>query len=197
LIRTVLSQHTADANSSRAFAALRRRFPRWSDVERAPAAAVVEAIRSAGLANVKAARLHEILLAVRARYGRLTLAPLQRLDDEVAMAALRTLPGVGPKTAACVLLFGLGRDVFPVDTHVHRLCRRLGFVPPGASAGRAQEIMASLVPRGRALEMHVNLIRHGRRICHARQPRCRECALAKGCPFHVRSGAGAMGGGGA
>ena len=186
LIRTVLSQHTSDANSGRAFAALRRRFPRWTNVESSALADVASAIRSAGLANTKALRIRSILAEIRSRYGRLTLSPLRRMDDADALRSLRSLPGVGPKTAACVLLFSLGRDVFPVDTHVHRVCRRLGFVPESSSAARAQDMLSAWIPRGRALEIHINLIRHGRRVCRARNPRCGECALAKVCPQRRR-----------
>ncbi len=187
LVETVLSQHTSDINSSRAFASLRRRFPRWESVESSPLAEVVNAIRSAGLANTKAPRIRAILAALRARHGRPTLAPLRRMDDAAAMEHLRSLPGVGPKTAACVLLFSLRRDVFPVDTHVHRLCRRLGFVPPSASAETTQTLMADLVPRGRALDLHINLIRHGRRICQSAHPRCPACILARQCPSAGRT----------
>jgi endonuclease-3 len=182
LVETVLSQHTSDVNSGRAFASLRRRFCRWEEVECAPLAGVVDAIRTAGLANTKAPRIRAILAELRARHGRPTLAPLRRMDDAAAMEHLRSLPGVGPKTAACVLMFSLRRDVFPVDTHVHRLCRRLGFVPPSASAEKTQTLMAGLVPRGRAMEFHINLIRHGRRVCQAIRPRCAACVLARLCP---------------
>lgn len=191
LVETVLSQHTSDVNSGRAFASLRRRFPRWELVECAPLAAVVEAIRSAGLANTKAPRIRAILAELRARHGRPTLASLRRMDDAAALDYLRSLPGVGPKTAACVLLFSLRRDVFPVDTHVHRLCRRLGFVPPSASAETTQTLMAGLVPRGRALDLHINLIRHGRRVCLALRPRCAACVLARQCPSAGREESGA------
>ena len=182
LVETVLSQHTSDTNSGRAFARLRQRFRRWDAVERAPLAAVVETIRCAGLANTKAPRIRAILRELRHRHGRATLAPVRRMDDAAAMDHLRSLPGVGPKTAACVLLFSLRRDVFPVDTHIHRLCRRLGFVPPTASAETTQARMGPFVPAGRSLEFHINLIRHGRRICGALHPRCAACVLARQCP---------------
>lgn len=182
LVETVLSQHTSDVNSGRAFASLRRRFRRWEAVERAPLAEVLDAIRSAGLANTKAPRIRAILAELRERHGRPTLAPLRAMDDAAAMEHLRSLPGVGPKTAACVLMFSLRRDVFPVDTHIHRLGRRLGFVPPSASAEKTQALMAGLVPRGRAMEFHINLIRHGRRVCIAARPRCAACILARLCP---------------
>lgn len=186
LIRTVLSQHTSGLNCGRAFASLRSHFRTWDAVERAPVRDIAAAIRSAGLSRTKAPRIRGILREIRARYGRLTLAPLRRMDDAAAMEALRTLSGVGPKTAACVLLFSLGRDVFPVDTHVHRICRRLGFVSDAASAERAQALMALRIPPGRALEFHINLIRHGRRICRAKRPNCGECVLAAGCPSEIR-----------
>lgn len=187
LVATVLSQHTSDINSGRAFDELKRRFPTWRLAAAAPVPALAAAIRSAGLANVKAPRILAILRRVNEDFGRPTLAPLARMDDAEAMAYLQTLPGVGPKTAACVLLFSLGRDVFPVDTHIHRLARRLGLVPPKAGAARTQDLMAGLVPRGRALALHVNLIRHGRRICTALTPVCAACLLARECPSAGRA----------
>lgn len=187
LVATVLSQHTSDANSGRAFDELKRRFPTWSRAAAAPLPALVAAIRSAGLANVKAPRIRGILREVRRRFGKPTLAPLARMSDAEAMACLQAMPGVGPKTAACVLLFSLGREVFPVDTHIHRLARRLGVVPPRTNAARTQESMAGLVPRGRALALHVNLIRHGRRICTALSPVCSACLLARECPSAGRA----------
>jgi endonuclease-3 len=186
LIRTVLSQHTSDVNCDRAFASLRRHFRTWESVERAPVRDIAAAIRSAGLSQTKAPRIRGILREIRARHGRLTLVSLRRMDDAAATEALRTLSGVGPKTAACVLLFSLGRDVFPVDTHVHRICRRLGFVPDSASAERAQALMAPRIPPGRALEFHINLIRHGRRVCRAQRPNCGDCVLADSCPSEFR-----------
>ena len=187
LIETVLSQHTTDRNSSRAFAELRRRFPRWETAASAPEAAIAAAIRSAGLARTKAPRIRLILRRVREDSGRFSLAGLARMDNAEAMAYLQSLPGVGPKTAACTLLFSLRREVFPVDTHIHRLARRLGLVPPSAGAAKTQELMAPLVPRGRALALHVNLIRHGRRICTAAAPRCTACLLARDCPSAGRA----------
>ncbi len=182
LIGTVLSQHTTDHTSHRAFHELRRQFPRWADAAHAPLDAIAAAIRESGLARVKAARIRGILRALARRFGRPTLAPLRRMPGERAMEMLTSLPGVGPKTAACVLLFGFGRDVCPVDTHVHRLARRLGWVRRTASAAAAQEWIAAHAPRGRAGELHLNLIRHGREVCRAARPRCAQCPLARMCP---------------
>jgi endonuclease III len=181
LIETILSQNTTDTNSGRAFRELRRQFPCWDDVLAAPTAEVARAIRSAGLANTKAPRIQTILRRIRNERGRLSLAHLRRMKDAEAMDWLLSLSGVGPKTAACVLLFGMGRDVFPVDTHIHRICRRLGIVSHFTSAEKTQEQMAGAIPRGRALALHINLIRHGRRVCGAQRPRCGGCVLAAMC----------------
>lgn len=181
LVETILSQNTTDANSSRAFRALRRRFPRWSDVLAAPTGGLVAAIRCAGLANTKAPRIKTILARLQEEHGRLSLRHMGTMSNAAAMEYLLSLPGVGPKTAACTLLFGMGRDVFPVDTHIHRLCRRLGIVSRFASAERTQDEMAALVSKGRALSLHVNLIRHGRSICKAQRPQCSGCVLVEMC----------------
>ncbi len=181
LVGTILPQNTTDVNSSRAFRALRQRFRRWHDVAAAHGEAVAEAIRSAGLANTKAPRIQAILRQIKAERGRPSLAHLRRMNDSAAMDYLLSLRGVGPKTAACVLLFGMGRDVFPVDTHIHRLCRRLGIVSHFTGAGRTQQEMARMVPQDRALALHINLIRHGRQVCRARRPRCDVCVLAATC----------------
>jgi endonuclease III len=188
LVETILSQNTTDTNSSRAFRELRRRFPRWDDVLAARATEIGQAICPAGLANTKAPRIQAILRRIQTGHGRFSLAHLRRMTDAAAMDYLLALPGVGPKTAACVLLFGLGRDVFPVDTHIHRLCRRLGMVSHFTSAEKTQEQMAGAIPRGRALALHINLIRHGRRICRAQRPRCAGCGIAAMCPSARGSG---------
>lgn len=194
LVCTILSQNTTDTNSSRAFRSLRARFPRWNGVLAAPVKEIAAAIHSAGLSNTKAPRIQAILARIQRERGRLSLAHLRRMGDAEATAYLLSLPGVGPKTAACVLMFGLGREVFPVDTHVHRLCRRLDLAPGSRSPEETQERMAALVPQGRALSLHINLIRHGRAVCNAQSPRCPGCALAALCPWpgkrSARCGAG-------
>ncbi|MGZ5306963.1 MAG: endonuclease III domain-containing protein, partial [Actinomycetota bacterium] len=182
LILTVLSQHTSDLNAGRAFDLLRAAFPTWDDVVRAPSVAVVDAIRSGGLANTKAPRIQAILRAVNEREGRYGLARLRSASDEEARVYLMSLPGVGPKTAAVVLSFALGRDAIPVDTHVHRVSKRLGLVPTTASAERADRLLHELVPDGLRTQLHVALIRLGREICKASIPRCRECPLKDLCP---------------
>jgi endonuclease-3 len=181
LIGTVLSQHTSDVNSGRAFRSLRRRFRTWEEVRHAPVDEVADAIRPGGLADVKAPRIQAILAEVEAREGAVDLARLEELGDAEADAYLRSLPGVGPKTAACVLLFAMGRPAFPVDTHVHRVATRLGLVPATATAEAAHTLLAPRVPREIRYEFHVQLIRHGREICRPRRPRCTDCVLFDLC----------------
>jgi endonuclease-3 len=186
LILTVLSQHTSDVNAERAFEALRSTFPSWEDVIGSPTRSVADAIRSGGLADTKAPRIQAILEEVEERRGAFDLSYLAELTDEEARAELVSLPGVGPKTAAVVLSFALGRDAMPVDTHVHRVTRRLGLVPPKTSAERADRILHDLVPEGLRTQMHVALIRLGREICKAPTPRCGICPLKDICPTAPR-----------
>ncbi len=186
LILTVLSQHTSDLNAERAFAQLRAAFPAWEQVAEATTSDVADAIRSGGLADSKAPRIQAILLEVRDREGGFDLSSLQATSDADARAYLTSLPGVGPKTAAVVLSFALGRDAIPVDTHVHRVSKRLGLVPPNVSAERADRLLHDLVPDGLRTPMHVALIRLGREICKAPTPRCRQCPLKDLCPTAPR-----------
>ena len=169
LVLTVLSQHTSDLNAGRAFSDLRAAFPTWARVVEAPATEVADAIRSGGLANTKAPRIQAILHEVHRREGAFDLSGLRLLSDAEARAYLTSLPGIGPKTAAVVLSFALGRDTIPVDTHVHRTARRLELVPPKASAERADRLLHDLVPDGLRTPLHVGLIRLGRES--ARHPR--------------------------
>lgn len=183
LILTVLSQHTSDLNAERAFRDLRATFPRgWAHVVDAPTEAVADAIRSGGLANSKAPRIQGILREIREREGAFDLGGLSDRSDAEARAYLMSLPGIGPKTASVVLSFALGRDALPVDTHVHRVSRRLGLIPSKVSAERADRILHELVPDGLRTPLHVGLIRLGREICKAPRPRCRECPLNDLCP---------------
>lgn len=187
LVLTVLSQHTSDLNAERSFASLRAAFPTWEEVVRAPSRRVADAIRSGGLADTKAPRLQAILREVHERRGAFDLSYLRELPDEEARAELVSLPGVGPKTAAVVLSFSLDRDAMPVDTHVHRVTRRLGWIPPTASAERADRILHELIPEGMRTELHVALISLGREVCRAPIPRCRQCPLSDICPTAPRS----------
>jgi endonuclease-3 len=185
LVFTVLSQNTADVNTERTFAALKARFPVWSAARDAPVDDIEAAIALGGLAHTKAPRIKRILEAISAGAGEPDLGVLDGLSDADAQACLTGLPGVGPKTAACVLLFSLGRPVMPVDTHVHRVARRLGVIDAKVSAEQAHPLLTELAGPQDAAQIyavHVDLVRHGRRICHARRPACGECPLAGLCP---------------
>jgi endonuclease-3 len=182
LVLTVLSQHTSDRNADGAFRRLRTRFPRWDAVVAAPTTEVADAIRSGGLANTKAPRIQAILREVFEREGRYDLGSLRRLPDDRVRAYLSGLPGVGPKTAAVVMAFSLGRPALPVDTHVHRVTARLGLVPSRMGAGQAHRVLEELVPPELRIALHVGWIRLGREICTAGRPRCKVCPLADLCP---------------
>jgi endonuclease III len=191
LILTVLSQSTNDRNRDVAYLRLRERLPTWEAVRDAPLVVVEEAIRPGGISKVKSARIQAILRAIAAaepEIGQpgppheLSLDWLARAPIDQARDYLVALPGVGRKTAACVLLFAFGLRDVPVDTHVSRVGTRLGLLSPGAPFARLHDQMLALTPRGEELELHVNLLRHGRRTCHARAPACDRCALARMCP---------------
>lgn len=191
LIGTILSQHTSDINSERAYKQLVETFATWEEVRDAPTYKVAEAILSGGLANIKARRiqdvLHELTEMQAERGDTRTLAhaldALPHMQPEEAWRSLRKLPGVGPKTAACVLMFNLNMPVMPVDTHVHRVSQRLGLIGPKVNADQAHEVFARAVPPGWVYPLHVNLIRHGRQICHAQQPACQACPLYSECAY--------------
>ena len=185
LILTVLSQSTNDRNRDVAFLRLRARFGSWSDVRDAPLEDVEAAIRPGGISKVKSERIQGIL---RALGDPPSLDHLGDLGVEAAREELCALPGVGRKTAACVLLFSFGMPDVPVDTHVSRVGTRLGLFRPGAPFPELHDDMLALTPRGQELEFHVNLLRHGRRTCHAQRPECPECALYRMCPWPRSSG---------
>ena len=190
LILTVLSQSTNDRNRDVAYLALRERFPLWEDVRDAPVDEIEEAIRPGGISKVKSARIKSILLAITgtAPAGELSLDWLAELSVSEAQAYLTSLPGVGRKTAACVLLFALGMRDVPVDTHVSRVGTRLGLFRPGAPFEEMHDEMLAVTPPGEELEFHLNLLRHGRRTCHARRPDCAGCALQRMCPSAFKVG---------
>ena len=182
LVLTVLSQNTSDVNRDRAYASLTKRFRSWDEVLDADTLEVADAIRPGGLANTKAPRIQAILRAIEERAGKIDLSHLHRMSDQEVREELLSLPGVGPKTAACVLAFSMERPVIPVDTHVHRVAQRLGWLPPKTSAERAHEVLERLVPPELRVSMHVGLIRLGRQICKPGRPRCEECPLQRMCP---------------
>jgi endonuclease III len=184
LVYTVLSQNTSDVNTDRTFAALKERFPEWSQARDAAVEDIERAIAMGGLARTKAPRIKKILAAISERTGEPDLSELASMTDPQAGAYLTSMQGIGPKTAACVLLFALERPVMPVDTHVHRVALRLGILDTGVTAERAHPILTELAGPDAAdiYATHVDFVRHGRRICHARRPECGVCPLARLCP---------------
>ena len=185
LVATILSQHTSDINSERAYRQLRATFATWEQVRDAPVDDVVEAIRSGGLAQQKAQRIQQILrlLTERLDSAPLTLDVLTDMPLADALRWLRELPGVGPKTAACVMLFSLGKPAFPVDTHVWRVTKRIGLLGPRETAEQAHETLQALIPPEWRHTMHINLIQHGRQICYARNPACFRCPISSECRY--------------
>ena len=187
LIETILSQNTNDQNRDRAFRRLKSRFPRWEDVLKGKTGSIISAIRPGGLAEQKARRIHEILRWIKEREGRLSLFFLKKMDDEEIKKMMGSLKGIGPKTLHCLLLFGLGKEAFPVDTHVLRIGKRLGFIPKQMGAEKAHQWMVPLVPKGKSLSLHLNLIRFGRSVCKAKNPLCDACFISNRCLYLSRS----------
>jgi len=183
LIETILSQNTNDQNRDRAYQRLKTRFPRWEDVLRARTKTIVSAIRHGGLAEQKARHIREILHWIKKQEGKLSLSFLRKMDSEEIKKTIGPLKGVGPKTLHCLLLFGLRREAFPVDTHILRIGKRLGFIPERMDAEKAHEWMSGLIPKKKSLSLHLNLIRFGRSVCKARNPLCNVCFLSGECLF--------------
>jgi len=185
LIGTILSQNTSDINSSRALASLRKQFPTWEEVRDADVHDVALAIRSGGLANIKAPRIQGVLESVSDRHPDMDLRFLADMPLDEAMSWLTALDGIGPKTAACVLLFSLGRPAMPVDTHVGRVMTRLGVVPERTSTATKQRILETLIGPDpyRVYAVHVETISHGRQICTSQRPRCPICPLREHCDY--------------
>ncbi|RLG20152.1 endonuclease III [Candidatus Micrarchaeota archaeon] len=182
MIMTVLSQNTSDVNSHRAFSNLRKEFRSWNSVANAPKAKIASAIRIGGLANVKAKRIRDLLRQILKIRGNLNLAFLASMNLREAEAWLRSLPGVGPKTAAIVLCFCFNKPAMPVDTHIFRVSKRLGLLDEKTGYEAAHEKMESIIPAEDIFSLHVNLISLGRRICKPRKPKCGECPLNSLCP---------------
>lgn len=187
LINTILSQQTTSANRQQAFDRLRERFPDWEAVMNAPLDEVREAIRPAGLANQKAPRIQNALRYIQRERGELNLDFLADLPVEEARAWLTEIKGVGPKTAAILLLFTFHLPAFPVDTHVHRITKRLGLIGPKTSAAQAHKLLEEIVPEEDYYPFHINLIQHGREVCQARTPKCHICPLQACCTYYQRN----------
>jgi endonuclease-3 len=182
VIGVILSQNTTDRNSAAAFGNLKAAFPVWELVRKAPVSAVEDAIRTGGLAATKARRIKKLIDQIYEEHGQISLEHLRSLSSAEITEVLSKYEGVGPKTISCVLLFTLGRQDFPVDTHVHRLCQRFGWTPAKASREDTYRYMNVRVPDDIKYELHVNMVRHGRTVCKSAVPLCKACPLAKRCP---------------
>ena len=183
LVETILSQNTSDSNSGRAFASLKASFGTWEDVASAPAEHIARGIRCGGLSQIKAVRIKQVLGQIEKEQGRISLDSLKSRTTAEAADYLMRLPGVGRKTASCVLLFALGKPSLPVDTHVFRVAKRLGLIDSSTSVEKAPGVLQEQIPSSKVYQFHIHMIEHGRRVCRARQPRCHECALGRLCPI--------------
>jgi endonuclease-3 len=184
LVSTILSQNTSDVNRDKAFYALKDRYADWESVMHSPTEEVRDTIRPAGLANQKAPRIQEALNRIDEERGELSLDFLNDMSEEEALEWLTSLHGVGRKTASIVLLFSFGRPAFPVDTHVHRISGRLGLIGPKVTADKAHQILENMGDPDTYYAMHLNLIRHGREVCTARNPKCDQCPLNENCDYY-------------
>lgn len=186
LVETILSQNTTDKNSGRAFRNLKREYPKWELMLGEDPKRVAEIIRSGGLAGIKAARILDALEFIKRERGALNLDFLRGMDPDEAESWLGQMKGVGPKTRSIVLLFALGMPAFPVDTHIHRVTKRLGLIGPKTTRERAQSELAGLVPREEFYNFHINIIEHGRAVCQARKPKCSICKVSHICDYYRR-----------
>jgi len=187
LVLTILSQNTNDVNRDRAMGRLTARFPTWEDVAGASAESIEAAIRVGGLGRQKAGRIKEALKWMKDTFGEYSLESLKDMGTADAYEMLTSLKGVGPKTASIVLLFGFGRPAFPVDTHIRRVSTRLGLLPEGVSYNDAHRILGNIFEAEDYYPIHINLIKHGRRVCKWRKPLCGECFLSRLCPWPARN----------
>ncbi|MCA1816204.1 MAG: endonuclease III [Acidobacteria bacterium] len=183
LVSTVLSQATSDVNSHRTFAELKRRFPTWDDALAARETSIAAAIKSGGLARQKAKVIKNLLREIKETRGSPDLSFVKEMPGAEAVHYLSRFRGVGPKTSACTLLFACGKEVFPLDTHIFRVLRRIGLLPQKCSDARAHELMNRVVPAGKFYSFHVNLIRHGRKVCRPREPLCERCPVVEYCDY--------------
>ena len=184
LVSTILSQNTSDGNRDKGFYALKERYPDWESVMDAPVDDIRDTIRPAGLANQKAPRIQNALRVVEAESGRMDLDFLEEMTLEEAIQWLVAIKGVGRKTASIILLFAYGRPAFPVDTHVHRVTGRLGLIGPKVTADKAHKILENMGDPHTYYAFHLNLIRHGRQVCVARNPKCLQCPLTDHCNYY-------------
>jgi endonuclease-3 len=182
LIGTILSQNTSDANSGRAFASLKTTFDSWEAVASAPTERIARVIKCGGLSQIKATRIKQVLGQIEREQGRVTLDFLKSKTMLEAEDYLMRLPGVGHKTASCVLLFSLGKPSLPVDTHIFRVAKRLALIDSKATIEKAPGLLQKQIPPSKAYQFHVHMIEHGRRICRARRPSCNNCILSRICP---------------
>lgn len=186
LVRTVLSQNTTDKNSLRAFAVLNNNFKSWEGLLKSDTRHIAGLIRHAGLANIKAKRIKEVLAEIKRREGFISLSRLAGIDIDTALEYLKSLKGIGPKTAACVLLFSFGKPVMPVDTHIFRVTRRLGMIGGKVDIKEAHGILSRVVPAVLIYEFHLGIIEHGRKTCKAQNPACGICVLYDLCAFKLK-----------
>jgi endonuclease III len=187
LVQTILSQNTSDVNSLRAFGKLKSTYPDYDSILDAPEVEVADVIRAGGLADIKARRIKEALGAIKRDRGAVNLKFLRGMSLDDATRYLMALPGVGPKTTAVVLLFAFGFPTMPVDTHVYRVSQRLGLVPEKVSIVEAQRVLEKCTPPDKYFSLHLNLIRHGRRVCRARGPMHERCALRDVCDCYIQA----------
>jgi len=183
LIRTILSQNTNDLNRDRAFNSMMERFKNWEGVLKADPHRIASAIKIGGLSNTKSKRIKQILRSIKQEQGAIELDFLRELEPDQVEQKLLSYPGVGLKTVRCVQLFALSQPVFPVDTHIFRVTKRLGLILEKSSPEQAHATLGKMVPRRKMYSFHINLIRHGRALCRARNPKCPECPLLKTCPW--------------
>ena len=183
LINIILSQATSDANSHRTFRNLKAKFKDWEAVLAADETEIADAIRLGGLANQKARVIKEILRQIKGKHGKLSLKFVEKMPDETARDFLTEFRGVGPKTVACTLLFASHKEVFPLDTHIFRILKRMGILPEKTTDAKAHRLLDELVPSGKFYSLHVNLIRLGKQICRPREPLCEECPLIEYCDY--------------
>jgi len=184
LVETILSQNTTDKNSARAFSNLKKTFPRWELVLKADLRSIQKVIRSGGLLRIKAKRIKHVLGEIKRRRGKLTLDFLKEMPADEAMEFLRSIEGIGPKTAAVLLLFRFNKSVMPLDTHNLRVTKRLGIIPQKMSPEKAHRFMNKLVPDDEKKSLHINFIIHGRKICKAQKPKCGVCVLNHLCSYY-------------